>query len=167
MLADVIIYPTVIRIRGRPEPHELTNKAYELYEKAKKEYEDGILNGEKPFPQKLLEIFAEKLKQNNIPYIYLKKLHVPEKREDIEPFLKSLAELYYKPIIEAKLLRLIPRPDLIVTEVGVKHMPVAEDAIDPPEVTSPNNMENMFSILLLSIPIVTLIGLWLSNIFRK
>ena len=56
MLADVIIYPRSFRTRKEGELHELTGKVGRFRELAEEEYKNRILSGEKPLPQKLLEI---------------------------------------------------------------------------------------------------------------
>ena len=165
MLADVIIYPRSFRTRKERELHELTGKVGGFRELAEEEYKKRILSGEKPLPQKLLEIFGEKLKQNNIPYIYLRKVHLPDEKTSRDQVIEYFVELY-KPILEEKFYQNFPS-DIIITEIKTEYKPVAEDAIDPPEASPSDNMENMLSLLLLSIPIVALIGLWLSNIFKK
>jgi hypothetical protein len=165
MLADVIIYPRSFRTRKEGELHELTGKVGRFRELAEEEYKNRILSGEKPLPQKLLEIFGEKLKQNNIPYIYLRKVHLPDEKTSRDQVIEYFVELY-KPVLEEKFYQKFPS-DIIITEIRSEYKPVAEDAIDPPEASPSNNIENMVSLLLLSIPVVTLIGLWLSNIFKK
>jgi hypothetical protein len=163
MLVDVLIYP--IRFEGKLGK-EFTNKVEEILYNADADYISGVVKGTiTPHPQKYFEILANKFRENNIPFIYLRKITVP----DANPgdFVERLAGIFYRAIIFEKFDKIKPSPDVRVSEVKAEYLPIAEDAIDPPEASSSNSMESMLSLLLLSIPMLTLIGLWLSNIFKK